>query len=104
MPLDNQEGRVSRMKAARSISFKIDVCNHLTRANNNVAATAKHFKLLSKQFRYYGSRHEIYIVMSNKVLKKNLVQLSASRNRKSILYKNFLIPFFKGLLFHDRLL
>lgn len=108
MVVDNQEGRVSRMRTAKTISFKIDVCNYLIRANNNVTATAKHFNLLRKQVRYYTSRHEIYIAFSNKAGKKNLVQVSASRKRakycdqEKMLFEWIMLSREEGNLFYFR--
>ena len=78
---DYQDGVEKRMRQARSISWKIDVCNYLFTHNGNITATAKYFGILRKQVRYYRSRHEIYIAFSNKAVKKNLVQVSASKAR-----------------------
>ena len=58
------------MRQARSISFKIDVCNYLVKSNGNVSATAKHFNIYRKQVRYYKRKHQLYVAFSNKIQKK----------------------------------
>ncbi len=78
----DDENRISRrMRLARSISFKIDVCNYLVKSNGNVSATAKHFNIYRKQVRYYKRKHQLYVAFSNKVQKKNMVHQDTARCR-----------------------
>lgn len=74
-------GVANRMRLSHTISFKLDVCNHLQSVNGNVTQTAAFFGIRRKQVRYYKTRAEVYRWLSNKTSKKNCILKSNSRCR-----------------------